>query len=183
MLQNQLTKVLTRLVVASVTVLSVSAAVQQPSYASSYSFDCKMTSYGGKRVPATFAQNDDGRKIMIVRWVSGYFSSKLSNIDRCNIVSRRFQLFHDHSKLVFIKGGYVRNLPVVCAVKNENDGCNKYNVLYTLKPDKNPYNTARSLMNRRGLAAGIILNESSSDSLMIDFNAFLENASGSGNSE
>ena len=52
MLQNQLTQVLTRLVVASVTVLSVSAAVQQPSYASSYSFGCKMTSYGGKRVPA-----------------------------------------------------------------------------------------------------------------------------------
>lgn len=31
-------------------------------------------------------------------------------------------------------------------------------------------------MNRRGLAAGIVLNESSSDSLIIDFNTFLENA-------
>ncbi|MEO0685083.1 MAG: COP23 domain-containing protein [Cyanobacteria bacterium J06649_11] len=95
------------------------------------------------------------------------------------MVSRRFQQFNDHDKLRYIKGGYVKGLPVVCAVKNQEDSCNKNNVLYTLRPGQNPQDTARRLFNNRGLAGGMIVNESGSNSLIIDFDAFLENAGGS----
>lgn len=138
MLQNRLNKLLTTLAVASVTVVSVCASVQQPSYASDYTFYCDGTTYRGKSVPATMARTDDGRRVMIVRWVSEYFSSKLTNADRCNIVSRRFQKFYDHGKLVYVNGGYIKGLPVICAVKNREHSCNKDNVLYTLKAGKNP---------------------------------------------
>lgn len=177
MLQNRFNKFLARLAVASVAVVSICASVEQPIYASDYTFYCNRTTYTGKSVPATTARTDDGRRVMIVRSVSQYFSNKLTNTDRCKIVSRRFQKFYDHGKLVYVNGGYIKGLPVICAVANREHSCSKNNVLYTLKPGVHRQITARSLMNRRGLAAGIILNESSSDSLTIDFNTFLENAS------
>ena len=179
MLQNLLNKVVTRLVAVSVVAVSISASLQQPSYASNYKFECKTISYRGRNVPATFASDyDDGRNIIVIRWVHSYFTGKLTNSQRCSIVSRRFQQFHDHGKLSFLKGGYVRSLPVVCAIRSEENSCNKDNVLYTLRPGQNPQDTARRLFNNRGLAAGMIVNESGSDSLIIDFNAFLDNAGG-----
>ncbi|MEO0685084.1 MAG: hypothetical protein AAFY76_08590 [Cyanobacteria bacterium J06649_11] len=80
MLQNLLNRIFTNLVAVSVVTGSISVSLQQPSYASNYKFECKTTSYRGRKVPATFASNyDDGRNIIMIRWIHNYFNGKLTN--------------------------------------------------------------------------------------------------------
>ncbi|MEO0969031.1 MAG: COP23 domain-containing protein [Cyanobacteria bacterium J06639_18] len=176
MRQNLLYKLTAKIAVTSLTVLSTITLVHKPIQASSKVFECGTAQYQNQEVPTTFAYTQDGRKVMVIRWVSKYFSRNLTNRERCNVVSNRFQRFYDHGILKYLNGGRVNKLPVVCAVSNPDTNCTKENTLYTLKTGSNPYVAARTLLDRRGLAGGNIQNESSSDDLIIDFNMFLRHA-------
>ncbi len=174
--QNLLYKLAIGIAVTSLTAIGAVAFIHQPTQARSRVFECGTAEYGSKKVPTTFAYTQNGRKVTVIRWVSGYFSQSLTNRQRCNIVSNRFQRFYDHGTLKYLNGGEVGRLPVVCAVPNLDISCTKRNVLYTLKAGSNPHKAARTLLDRRGLAGGSIHNESSSGDLNVDFNMFLQHA-------
>lgn len=176
MRQNLIYKIATGITLTSLTVLTTITLIHQPSHAKNRVFECGTTEYESKKVPATFAYTQDGRKVMVIRWVSGYFSKRMTDRERCNIVSNRFQRFYDHGILRYLNGGWVNKLPVVCAVANIDASCTNKNTLYTLKPGSNPQIAARELLDRRGLAGGSIHNQSNSDDLIIDFNMFLQHA-------
>ncbi|MEM7725433.1 MAG: COP23 domain-containing protein [Cyanobacteria bacterium P01_A01_bin.45] len=174
--QNILRQVFTGLTFASLALTASHTVMVQPSYAAKATFYCGNTRYGGRRVPATYARTQNGRRVLIIRWVSNYFSGQWTPRKRCSVVSRNFQRLYDQGQLKYIKSGWMKGLPVLCAVTSPQYGCRRNNVLFTLKPGSNPQYSARQLLNRRGLANGVVLNESASDSLDINFEVFLRNA-------
>ncbi|MDS9397841.1 COP23 domain-containing protein [Aphanizomenon flos-aquae NRERC-008] len=95
---------------------------------------------------------------------------------RCDEVSRRFQRSNDNGTLKNITTGTLRGEPVVCAGTSQNTACTSNNLLFTLKRGVNPSATLRRLLDRRGLAAGNTLNESAGDTINIDFQLYLDNA-------
>jgi hypothetical protein len=159
------------LTIASLTILSTTVTFNQPSYAQATTFFCGQN----KGVPATMARTQRGDVVM-VRWVSKYFSSNWSPQRRCVEVARRFQRSYDNGTLKTIISGTINGLPTICAAANSNDPCTNKTLLFTLKRGTNPSDAARRLMDIRGLASGNILNESSSDTLNLDFETYLNNA-------
>jgi Circadian oscillating protein COP23 len=166
--------------VTSLTTLAIAATINQPSYAGGTIFKCEKR----KGVPVTMAQTQDGRKVPMIQWSSqDYFPREWNSERRCYEVSRRFQRSYDNGKLRFIKTGTLKGEPVVCAAVNQSSPCTDSTLLFTLKRGSNPKATLRRLMNRRGLVAGNILNESGGDSMNIDFDMYLNNATVESNSE
>ncbi len=95
---------------------------------------------------------------------------------RCGAVSSKFQRFYDHGILRYITADTLKGQPVLCATPSPGIGCTSDTVLFTLKPGSNPHATLRRLLDRRGLAGGMVLNESS-NSVDIDFERYLESGS------
>ncbi|WP_071189921.1 COP23 domain-containing protein [Trichormus sp. NMC-1] len=167
------TYVMQSVTLGSLTALATTAAINQPSYAGSATFFCGKS----KGVPVTFARTQDGRKVTIVRWTSNnYFPPPWTAQRRCVEVSRRFQRSNDNGTLKNITTGTLRGEPVVCAGTSQNPRCVDDNLLLTLKRGVNPTDTLRRLLDRRGLAAGNILNEYDRDTINIDFELYLDNA-------
>jgi hypothetical protein len=171
---SQVWKGLTQTVtLASLTALTTIATINQPSNAQGTTFYCGKS----KGVSVTFARTQDGRKVTIVRWTSNnYFPPPWTAQRRCEEVSRRFQRSHDNGTLKNITTGTLRGEPVVCAGTSQNTACTGNNLLFTLKRGVNPGATLRRLLDRRGLAAGNTLNESAGDTINIDFQLYLDNA-------
>ncbi|MFM6139387.1 MAG: COP23 domain-containing protein [Sphaerospermopsis kisseleviana] len=158
---------------ASLTALTTIVTINQPSYAEGTTFYCGKS----KNIPVTFARTQDGRKVTIVRLTSNnYFPPPWTAQRRCHVVSRRFQRSNDNGTLKNITTGTLRGEPVVCAGTKQNAACTGDNLLFTLKRGVNPSATLRKLLDRRGLAAGNTLNESAGDTINIDFQLYLDNA-------
>ncbi|MDJ0797292.1 MAG: COP23 domain-containing protein [Calothrix sp. MO_167.B12] len=177
MKMGQVVKGVTRnIAIASLIGCAIVTAIPQPSYASKPTFRCGSTKYRGKTVPATWAYTQNGRKIMIIRWIRSV--GKWSARRRCKVVSRKFQVAYDHDKLRYIKGSYLGTEPVLCAVNNVWENCTRRNILFTLHPRwrKNPRAAAQVLLDRRGLAAGRVLNENNSKTFHVDFKSYMEAA-------
>ncbi|MBW4646107.1 MAG: COP23 domain-containing protein [Goleter apudmare HA4340-LM2] len=164
------------LLAASATTLSTS----QPSYARGLTFFCRQH----KGVPVTFARTQDGKSIPVVNWVSNsYFPPPWTAQKRCLEVSRRFQKNYDNGNLRNISIGKIRGEPVICAANKPNTPCTDSTLLFTLKRGANPSETVRRLFDRRALAAGNTLDESGTEEITIDFDAYLKNATGEVNSQ
>lgn len=164
---------LTGIAIASLTVLTTTATIGQPSYAGGTTFYCGKS----KGVPITFARTQDGRNVPMIRWVSQeYFSPEWTVERRCQEVSRRFQRSYDNGTLKYIRTGILKGESVVCAAINQNAACTDSTLLFTLRRGSNARDTVRRLLNRRGLVAGNVLNESSQEALNIEFDAYLNNA-------
>ena len=160
-------------ILASLTALTTIATTNQPSYAKGETFYCGKS----KGIPVTFVRTQDSRKVTIVRWTSNaYFPPPWTAQRRCDEVSRRFQRSNDNGTLKNITTGTLRGEPVVCAGTSQNTACTSNNLLFTLKRGVNPSATLRRLLDRRGLAAGNTLNESAGDTINIDFQLYLDNA-------
>ncbi|MBD2441053.1 COP23 domain-containing protein [Nostoc sp. FACHB-110] len=160
--------------IISGTAASMIATIAQPSYAGGTIFKCEKR----KGIPTTVAQTQDGRKVPMIQWSSqDYFPKQWNSERRCYEVSRRFQRSYDNGKLKFIKTGTLRGEPVVCAAANQSAPCTDSSLLFTLKRGSNAKATLTRLMNRRGLVAGNVLNESGGDSLNIDFDTYLNQSS------
>lgn len=168
------------IVIASLSAFTTTAIINQPSYASGTTFYCGKS----KGVPITFARTQDGRNVPMIKWVSlDYFSKEWTNERRCKEVSRRFQRSYDNGTLKYIKTGTLRGETVVCAAASQNAACTDSTLLFTLKRGSNAKLTMRRLLNRRGLVAGNVLNETSEDAVNIIFDEYLNNATDEINSE
>ncbi|QLE56452.1 COP23 domain-containing protein [Nostoc sp. TCL26-01] len=164
---------LTGLAIASMSALVATATINQPSYAGGTTFYCGKS----RGVPVTFARTQDGKNVPMVRWVSGgYFPPPWTAQKRCLEVSRRFQKNYDNGRLRTIKTGLLRGEPVVCAATNPNNPCTDSTLLFTVKRGADPNVIVRRLFDRRGLAAGNALNESSNSTVNIDFDTYVQNA-------
>ncbi|MBD2355632.1 hypothetical protein H6G41_13565 [Tolypothrix sp. FACHB-123] len=153
--------------------VTIALSLKQPTYAGETTFYCGKS----KGVPVTFARTQDGRKVPMVRWSSNnYFPPPWTAQRRCQEVSRRFQKNYDNGTLRNIKTGTLRGELVICAAKSQNSACTDSTLLFTLKRGANSSLTVRKLFDRRGLAAGNVLSESADDSMNIDFDAYLNNA-------
>jgi Circadian oscillating protein COP23 len=163
---------ITVLISAIVTVLE-----NQPSYGSATSFFCGKSKYQNRTVPATYARTQDGRQILMLRWISDdSFPPPWTAQQRCYEVSRRFQRGYENGTLKYLITGIIKKQLVVCAIANQGDACTDRNLLFTLKPGTKPSAVLVKLLDRRGLAAGRVLNESGSDELTIDIDAYLQGA-------
>jgi Circadian oscillating protein COP23 len=170
-----LTRFLTIFGIASLTAFSVNALMNQQSYAVNNTFFCEKKN----GVPTTFARTSEGKKIPMIRWISeGDFSRRLSPLQRCQDVSRRFQKNLDNGNLRTIVTGTLNGLPVVCAAVSTNDGCTNSTILFTLKRGANPRLAVQRLLDRRGLANGEIQNQSNDNTqIYVDFDTYLNNVS------
>lgn len=168
-----LLRVTTTVTLASLTTLATITTLVQPSNGQGTNFYCGKS----KGIPVTFARTQDGRKVTIINWTSNsYFPPPWTAQKRCQEVSRRFQRSNDNGTLKNITTGTLRGEPVVCAGTKKNTICTDRNLLFTLKRGVNPGETLRRLLDRRGLAAGNVLNESADDAINIDFQLYLDNA-------
>ena len=77
--------------------------------------------------------------------------------ERCAEVATRFQRYYDNGTLRFIGSGTVNQQPVLCAVLKKGEACSNDNLLVTLPPDQDPIESARKLMDTRGLASGRVI--------------------------
>ncbi len=149
--------------------------LNQPSYAGKAAFFCGKSKFQGRTVPATFARTQNGKQILMLRWVSDdSFPPPWTAQRRCDEVSRRFQRGYDNGSLKYLTTGIVNRESVVCTLANQGDACTSNNLLFTLKPGTKPSNVLARLLDRRGLAAGRVLNESGGDELTIDIDAYIQ---------
>ncbi|MBO3457144.1 COP23 domain-containing protein [Aetokthonos hydrillicola Thurmond2011] len=171
-------KLLSNLFLGLITLSSITITaflLNQPSYAAGVAFFCGKTKYQGRSVPATYARTQDGKQILILRWISDdSFPPPWTGQRRCNEVSRRFQRSYENSTLKYITTGSINKQSVVCAIANQEDPCTESNLLFTLKRGTKPSAVLARLLDRRGLAAGRVLNESGGDELTIDFDVYLQ---------
>lgn len=148
----------------------ITAIAEQPSYAGNTTFYCEKNN----GIPTTFARTEDGIKLGIIRWVSNYGASQQWTPEkRCYEVSRRFQVNYDRGTLKFITTGYIRGVPVICASNQPNASCTDDTLLFSLKPGTNPNGTLRRLLDRRALATGNAINESSQQ-IYVNFEKYLK---------
>lgn len=129
-------------------------------------FYCGQTydTIGKKNIPATLMFNPNREKpIVVIRWKSEYFGKEFSPNQRCRKVSPKFQAAYVGGNFEYLKVGYERKLPIVCAVKTENEPCTNAGMLFTLKPFGNTQVQLDALMgNIEGsAAAGINMYQSS----------------------
>lgn len=77
--------------------------------------------------------------------------------DRCQEIAQRFQRFDDNGILRNIATDEVNQQPVLCATIEKTESCNPENVLITLPPNSDPTESARILLDTRGLASGRVI--------------------------
>lgn len=113
---------------------------------------------------ATIAQRGDRTTPPLIIWNTtlGKYNPK----ERCYMVSQRLtKVVGDNGgKLenMQLTTGTVNNQPVICAVNNGELGCNRHNVLFTLRPEnaKKPNQVVATLKDFSVLGTGSAVNES-----------------------
>ena len=106
-----------------------------------YSFWCDPHhSIDNRTLPATIVTSDKG-DIPIFTWEDKSFGDKWSPLERCQVVSRRLQVFVDNHGDFFkyITSGKLNNYPVFCisGTGDIQNACSKHNLLITLSPKDN----------------------------------------------
>ncbi|MDJ0617941.1 MAG: COP23 domain-containing protein [Calothrix sp. MO_192.B10] len=128
----------------SLTIFAIPSFLHQPSYANSRTFYCAKLN----GVPITFTRTRYGKRIPFIYWNKSQFPPPWTPLQRCVIVSWRFQRNFDNGTLKIIKTGILRKQPVVCGVTRRKDSCTSNTLLFTLPPDSNPKRVLLSLLNR-----------------------------------
>ena len=110
---------------------------------------------GKVNIPATVMSSPRRAKpIVVIAWKSQYFGGNFTPQQRCAIVSPKFQAAYNAGNFEYFKVGYDQKLPIVCAVKTENQRCTRAGMLFTLKPFGNTQSQLNALMgNMEGGAA------------------------------
>jgi Circadian oscillating protein COP23 len=111
---------------------------------------------GKMNIPATLMSSPRRSKpIVVILWKSEYFGKEYSPKQRCAKVSPKFQAAYTTGKLEYLKVGTEGKQSIVCAVRTENEPCNKAGMLFTLKSFGNSSNELAALMgNIQGGEAG-----------------------------
>jgi Circadian oscillating protein COP23 len=153
----------------SLTAFSASAIAPQPSYAQNANFYCGQSN----GYPTTFARTQSGKQVPVIRWVSEV--ANLTQQERCQIVSQRFQKNFDNGTLKYITTGVWKGHPIICAVARLNGACRESTLLFTLKPGSDANAVLLEILDKRGLAAGRVHSESDENTVNIDFDKYLRN--------
>ena len=138
-------------IITGIAVCSVSSTLSSVAEASRDKYSCQQVN----GVYGIYSKSDRGNMNLLnfTRDVPQDWSIET----RCQEVARRFQGFYDNGLLRFIGADFVNNEPVLCAVADKGELCNSKNVLVTLPPESDPIETARQLMDTRGLASGRVI--------------------------
>ncbi|BCU10808.1 COP23 domain-containing protein [Microcystis aeruginosa] len=160
--------------------IGVGAALtlQSPSQAQAR-FECLLPVTGPHvGVPTTYAKVGSNERKPVIRWVSGYSSgSGYTPQQRCLEVTRRFNtLYARPGGIDIITTGYLNGLPVIYSPSNGRERANRDNLLFTLKKGEDATQKIQQLFDLREGSRTDPLFESSSDSVIVHFNKFLENA-------
>ncbi|MBD2298641.1 COP23 domain-containing protein [Nostoc sp. FACHB-190] len=136
--------------VASLVVLGIS--VTEPSYASRQDkFSCKQEG----NVPVTKVRTPRGPQTLI-RWVANDFF-KVSPLQRCRIVSARFQRYYDNGALFITSRDNLNGYPVLCISNRRGAPCTADNVLVTLKPGTDTSRVLQQMLSlRRDVGESVI---------------------------
>jgi len=103
------------------------------------------------------------KPIVVILWKSDYFGKDYTPKQRCAKVSPKFQAAYTTGKLEYLKVGTDGKQSIVCAVRTEDEPCNKTGMLFTLKPFRDSSNVLATLMgNIEGGEAGPDIYQSSS---------------------
>jgi hypothetical protein len=164
------------LAIAGVIALGTAPFVQPSANAQDRVFVCGVSSNG---IPTTYANTPRGQ-VVVVRWVSQYFSGSGYNpMTRCQEVSSRFERHRLAGNLDFITAGYLNGQPAICAGAS-NPPCTSEKLLFTLKPGSNAAARIQQLFNIRSGASSTPLYEntrrSAGESATVNMNEFLKNA-------
>jgi Circadian oscillating protein COP23 len=150
-MKNQLT-------ILAMSVLAANAVFLAPAQAQTEGkFYCGQTydQIGKVNIPATVMSSPRRAKpIVVIAWKSQYFGGNFTPQQRCAIVSPKFQAAYAAGNFEYLKVGKEGNLPIVCAVKTQNQRCTRAGMLFTLKPFGNTQAQLNALMgNMEGGAA------------------------------
>jgi hypothetical protein len=145
---------------SSVAVIAGLASVSPSQARGQTSFVCSTN--GG--VPATVAQTPSGN-VTIIKWTSNYFTDAgFNQLTRCQMVSDRFQRYHEMGKLDYLTTGRINRQPVVCVTNTKDGDCANESaeggLLFTLKSSSDPGDTLQRLLRIRVRASAAPLSES-----------------------
>ena len=129
-------------------------------------------------VPTTYVKVGSNERKPVIRWVSGYSSgSGYTPRQRCLEVTKRFNTLDARPRGIdIITTGYLNGLPVIYSPSHGRERANSSNLLFTLKKGEDATEKIQQLFDLRETGAIEPLFESSSDSVIVYFNKFLENA-------
>lgn len=161
----------------SAVTLATTLISSSPASSQQATFVCGTSTEGD---PATIAQTSKHGSVTIITWNSGFFEgSGFDNQTRCDIVSKKFQEFHNQGSLQYFTAGSANKLPIICAVPSMNSPCNSDSQLFTLKPGSDAEEKLRQLFDiRRGATnEGLYENNnvSANDRLYLSFEEVLNN--------
>ena len=152
--------------------------LQSPSQAQAR-FECLLPVTGPHvGVPTTYVKVGSNERKPVIRWVSGYSSgSGYTPQQRCLEVTKRFNTLDARPRGIdIITTGYLNGLPVIYSPSHGRERANSSNLLFTLKRGEDATEKIQQLFDLREGAGTDPLFESSSDSVIVYFNKFLENA-------
>ena len=160
------------LALSSVPVWGQTAAPQEQTAApDQVTFFCKDVHdpASSTKIPATLVWIPERQgNIRIIGWKSEFFSRFNWNPQsRCEAVTPKFQEFYDAGQLKYLTTGYADGYPIVCALSQENDACEKNRQLLTMKPHDNPNQILHQLMDiLKGKTADMLLQNSGGETLV-----------------
>ncbi|REJ55485.1 MAG: hypothetical protein DWQ56_14380 [Microcystis aeruginosa DA14] len=152
--------------------------LQSPSQAQAR-FECLLPVTGPHvGVPTTYAKVGSNERKPVIRWVSRYSSgSGYTPQQRCLEVTKRFNTLDARPRGIdIITTGYLNGLPVIYSPSHGRERANSSNLLFTLKRGEDATQKIQLLFDLRAGHYTEPLFESSSDSVIVYFNKFLENA-------
>lgn len=152
--------------------------LQSPSQAQAR-FECLLPVTGRYvGVPTTYAKVGSNERKPVIRWVSRYSSgSGYTPRQRCLEVTKRFNTLDARPRGIdIITTGYLNGLPVIYSPSHGRERANSSNLLFTLKRGEDATQKIQLLFDLRAGHYTEPLFESSSDSVIVYFNKFLENA-------
>ncbi|EPF23774.1 MAG: hypothetical protein EWV58_04500 [Microcystis aeruginosa Ma_MB_F_20061100_S19] len=152
--------------------------LQSPSQAQAR-FECLLPVTGPHvGVPTTYVKVRPNERKAVIRWVSRYSSgSGYTPRQRCLEVTKRFNTLDARPRGIdIITTGYLNGLPVIYSPSHGRERANSSNLLFTLKRGEDATQKIQQLFDLREGSRTDPLFESSSDSVIVHFNKFLENA-------
>ena len=112
-------------------------------------FFCSETS----GVPATIGTTESGKIVSVIRWTSKTFDAVgWTQKKRCEAVSERFELYREQGRLKYLTTGRMNGQPVICTTDKDGGACD--GLVYTLKPDQDPTQTLKDLLEVKTLKRG-----------------------------
>ena len=123
--------------------------IAQPSYARRSKFYCAVLN--GE--PITWVRTSRGAESFI-RWVSPALAFDTPPLERCKVVSARFQRYYDNGRFYITGRDNVNNSPVLCISNRRGGGCSSRNVLVTLQQGSDPGFVIQQILNFRRDANG-----------------------------